>query len=101
VIQFAVYENLFKETQEEYPFFLNVQHALHSTLDSRMVLPMSKYVEKIKGLSPLFPVNDEQYVAVAHEMFSVPTVYMGKEVEDLSKHSSEIIDAIDFLITGF
>ena len=100
-MQFTVYENLFEETQEDYPFYLNVQHGLHTTLDSRMVLPLSQNVEDIKGLSPLFSINGKPYRAVVHEMFAIPTVYLGKEVEDLSQYSSQIIDSIDFLITGF
>lgn len=101
MIQFYVYANLFEATQEDYPYFLNVQHTLHTALDTRMVLPLCKNIENIKGLSPMFSIRDEEYVALVHEMFSVSTVYMGQEVEDLSKHSTQIIDAIDFLITGF
>ena len=100
-MQFKVYMNLFEETQEDYPYYLNVQNNLHDRLHSRMVIPLSQKAEDLKGLSPLFEIGDKKYIAVVPEMFAVPVIFMGKEVADLSEKSSLIIDAVDLLIVGF
>lgn len=101
MVQFRVYTNLFEETMEDYPYYLNVQNDLHERLHSRMVIPLSQKAEDMKELSPVFEINGEKYIAVVPEMFAVPVVFMGNEVADLSSESSLIIDAVDLLIVGF
>lgn len=100
--QFDVYENLDALSADEYPYWLDIQHAFHDTLQTRLVVPLSiPCATAMQGLEPLVSVDGVQLRAVIPEMVALPITILGKRVDNLSSKSSEIIDAVDFLITGF
>ena len=100
--QFDVYENLDPSSAEEYPYWLDIQHPLHSRLQSRLVIPLSRSCDHVIGrLEPLVYVQGEKFRAATAEMVALPVEIFGKKVENLSDQSGEVIDAVDFLITGF
>ena len=100
--QFDVYENLDPSSADEYPYWIDIQHSLHSRLQTRLVVPLSRSCEHaIQGLEPLANVQGEKLRAVFPEMVALPVEILGRRVENLSAQSGELIDAVDFLITGF
>ena len=100
--QFDVYENLDVSSAAEYPYWLDIQHAFHSTLHTRLVVPLSKScTHAMQSLEPLVNVKGKQLRVVIPEMVALPVTILGKRVDNLSDNRSEFINAVDFLITGF
>jgi toxin CcdB len=102
--QFMLYKNLDQNTSQAYPYFVDVQSELLSTLNTRLVIPLTplSLLEK-KAPSHLCPtVHLEQgdFVVLTQQMASIPAKILAEPVTDLSPFRDEIIAAIDFLITG-
>ena len=102
--QFTVYKNEDKDTRKTYPYFLNVQSELLDDLNSRMVIPFSSFASvkhiNAKKLCPIIMIDDKEYILLTHQMTAVPASILKKEVTELSSFRTEIISAIDMLITG-
>ncbi len=101
-MQFDVYENLDAMSNEGFPYFLDVQHSFHEGLQTRLLIPLSTQISsRMNGLEPIVVVKGRKLAAIVPEMVTLPTEALGKKVDNLSANSSDIINAIDFLITGF
>ncbi|AOW84118.1 CcdB family protein [Vibrio mimicus] len=102
--QFTLYENLDKSTSTAYPYFVDVQSERLSTLNSRLVIPLTPFglLEKKapSHLCPTIHIEQGDFVILTQQMTSVPTKILVEPVADLSTFRDEIIAAIDFLITG-
>lgn len=103
--QFTVYQNLNSSSKKTYPFLIDVQSPLLSTLETRLVIPVSlklNFEEKtISNLNPIIQINNEIFLVLTQQMAAIPIKNLGFPVCDCSTMRQEIISAIDFLITGF
>ena len=103
--QFTVYKNINEQTKRIYPYLLDVQSDLLEGLNTRVVIPMcpSSALGKrpITNLSPKFEINGNSYTLLTPQLAGIAISDLGLAVENLSEYRSEIIKAIDFLITGF
>ncbi len=85
-----------------FPYFLDMQHGFHESLQTRLLVPLSVNVSgRMNGLEPTVDVKGRKLAAIVPEMVTLPTDALGKKVDNLSAYSSDLINAIDFLITGF
>jgi toxin CcdB len=100
-MQFDVYENTHPNTRTHVPYLLDVQHPLHERLHSRMIVPLIRDAQEVKDLYIPITIRGERVVAAIPEMGGISVSALGKKVDNLANHSSEIINAIDLLITGF
>lgn len=102
--QFTLFENTDKTTRKAYPYFLNVQSDLVFILNSRMVIPavLASRLEKSapERLCPVFQLDETEYTLLTQQMTSVPASLLKKPAVSLEFFRDEIINAIDFLITG-
>lgn len=102
--QFTLYENTDKTTKKAYPYFLDVQSNLISVLNSRVVIPVvsAKNLEKEapKRLCPIFQIDGNEYALLTHQLTSAPVSILKRPVENLNAFRDEIINALDFLISG-
>ena len=100
--QFTLYRNTNRQTQNRYPFLLDVQNDFLDALKTRLVIPVVKLTqqEPITRLNPLFEWEQEQYLLMVQEMAAIPSSNLGKPMTELGTLRSEILAAIDFLITG-
>jgi|WetSurMetagenome_2_1015567.scaffolds.fasta_scaffold1069788_2 toxin CcdB len=103
--QFCVYTNINSITKSNYPFLLDVQNQILDSIETRLVIPLilsSKYESKpIKELMPLVIINKKEYVILTPLQAGIHKKNLGQFVFDLSLKRQEIINAIDFLLTGF
>ena len=99
--QFDVYRNNNSATSELFPYLLDVQNDLLSSLQSRVVVPLALGVTAIKHLNPTFSIEEQSVVMSTADMAGVPLSACGECVINLSEHRNEIIDALDFLVNGF
>ena len=102
--QFSLYQNNDKSTSTAYPYFVDVQSDLLDTLNTRLVIPLTpaELLDKKapNHLCPVIHIDQGDFVILTHQMASVPTKILREPVNELSTFRNEIIEAIDFLITG-
>jgi len=99
--QFDVYRNLSTRTKKRFPYFLEIQHALHSRLDSRIVVPLALNVEPVRHLTPVFQIEGQSVVMYTMDMTSVMQDVLSVKVTNIEEYRTEIVDALDFLVNGF
>jgi toxin CcdB len=102
--QFAVYRNANPETEEAYPFLVNVQSDSVARLPTCVVVPVSRTASlpytRITRMMPTAIVLGEPCVLVTQELAGVNRAALGELVGDLSARRSEIVAALDLLFTG-
>jgi len=90
--------------QTEYEYLLNVQSSLLDDLKSRLVIPLIKKPFRksiIQILNPEIEIDNTTYIILTQQMASVPINYLGKLIENIEINRTEVLSAIDFLITGY
>lgn len=102
--QFIVYENSNRATKKTYPYLLDIQSNLLDELRTTIVIPLcpAKQVNNIviTKLCPVMQINNDNYIALTQQMSGIDRKALGKEVCDLSHYRSEIIAALDFIVSG-
>lgn len=101
--QFTVYHN--RNAASPAPYLLNVQSDLLSELRTRVVAPLYP-VDALGGkavstLMPVFELNGEPLLMLTAQLAGVDKQELGDPVSDFSIHRSEIVAALDLLLTGF
>ena len=102
--QFKVYENPNKTTKKAYPYLLDIQSSLLDELRTTVVIPLcsSDITGKatITKLNPILEIEGKIFVVITQQITGIDRKLLGKEVGDLSQYRSEIISALDFIISG-
>lgn len=103
--QFSVYENTNPDSCDAYPYLLDVQNDLLESLETRVVIPMSRQSRlvntPIERLTPVLTVDEAPHVLLTPQLAAIPALELGPLVCDLGDHRSLIIGALDFLFTGY
>ena len=99
--QFDVYENLNPTSKKNIPYLLDIQNDLFKNLNSRVVVPLVLNMTPAKHLNPTFKIGNDAVVMSTAELASISINNIGNKICSLSKQRSTIIEAVDFLITGF
>lgn len=99
--QFDVYRNTNPSSFDEIPYLIDIQAELLNHLSTRMVIPLSSKAKALKHLNPIFTIENQEVVLMTQEMAGVEQSALGEKVISLSEYRSEIIGAIDFMISGF
>ena len=102
--QFDVYVNDELESQGLIPFLLDVQHDLHDSLLTRVVVPLvtvSSPADIVVKLCPTFKISGKEVFMSTPEMAGYPARDLGHRVGSLAENRDEILAAIDFLLNGF
>lgn len=101
--RFDVRANLNKASRARVPLLLEVQADLLGALGTRLVVPLvpaSEYGPPAARLNPVFRLGPRNYVMDTAAMAAVSTKLLGPRSASLAARSAEILDAIDFLISG-
>ncbi len=102
--QFIVYENTNRVKKKEYPYLLDVQSNLLNELRTTVVIPLCP--KSIMGgtviskLCPIFVIDNKEFVAMTQQIAGIDRKVLGKEICELSHYRSEVITALDFIISG-
>lgn len=103
--QFRIYRNMSDSAGRGVPFLLDVQTDLLAGLATRLVVPLYRRTtypgQLMAGLMPAFEVGSELCVAAVAEMAAIPAKCLGNEVADAAARRSDILSALDLLISGF
>jgi toxin CcdB len=100
--QFDLYRNANPRTREAIPLLLDVQSDLLTSLNTRMVIPLSR-AQGLAGINRLMPevrVGDETLLLLTPQMAGISRRELGEPVGSLAHLRLEIIAAIDLLISG-
>ena len=99
--QFTVYKNENSKTNKEYPYIIDVQNNILSSLHTCVVVPLSLTMKPIKHLNPVFEIEGRNVVMSTAQMAGVDRSMLNKKVTNLEHSRRQIVDAIDFMIVGF
>lgn len=101
--QFDVYANTDSDTNQAYPYFVDIQTELLEVLNSRVVMPLTTVLPD-KGLPnnicPKVEINGEQYYLLAYQITTVSSSFLRKNDSSLLLSRIDIINSLDFLISG-
>jgi len=101
--QFSLYQN-HGDSNDIYPFFIDVQSELLDSLNTRLVIPLTPSARlehrAPDHLCPILHIDEGDFILLTHQMTSVPVSILTTPVHSLDAFRDEIIAAIDFLITG-
>ena len=102
-MQYTIYRNT--SGHSAYPYLIDVQSDIIDALSTRLVIPLFPINQfkssQVKRLNPVIEIKGENYLAMTHEMASVPLSLLGQQVMDARPHRQCIKDAIDFIFDGF
>ncbi len=102
--QFTVYKNPNRLTQKNYPYLLDIQTNLLSTLRTTVVIPLMP--KKLAGdhiisrLNPALKIKNENFILMTQNIAGVDRDVLGAEVCELHTYRSAIISAVDFVLAG-
>ena len=102
--QFTIYQNKNSQSKKEYPLLLDIQTNLLDSLQTTVVVPLKKLeVNKDKiltQLTPTFIIEGEDYLMLTPQLAGIQRKELGKAITDIEYARTEILNALDFLITG-
>lgn len=102
--QFFAYRNPNSATRIQYPYLLDIQSDLLGELRTTVVIPLASAKIaahlRLTRLNPLFPLDRESFIAITQDLAGIDRANLGAQAYDLSAYRSEIISAVDFLLSG-
>jgi len=102
--QFDVYENPSKTSSKFYPFLVDIQNNYISDIDTRIVIPLGKaenFKNQIMQILQLeIHYDDQDLVLMTPQIASISKKLLKSPIGSLGHLRQEIIDALDFAITG-
>lgn len=102
--QFDVYSNPDPDTNKTYPYFVDLQAEIIADLSTRVVAPLVSRDElrhaPLQVLCPEVDVKGARYVLMTHQLASIPVPSNLSPVASLREQRYELLNALDFLITG-
>jgi toxin CcdB len=101
--QFDLYENQNTQTNETYPFLLDIQSDILGDLNTRLTVPLAVSPKQYKSLpfTPMIEVHGKAYMVMFHLMASYPINEYGSVIGNLEKDRSMLLSAYDFMIQGY
>lgn len=101
--QFDVYENTDSDTNQAYPYFVDIQTDLLEVLNSRVVIPLTN-VRPDRSLPnnicPTVEINDEFFYLLTYQITTVSVAFLKNKQGSLSLNRTDIINSVDFLFSG-
>lgn len=102
--QFTVHKNKNAKTRKQYPYLVDIQANLLEDLQTRVVIPLTKantlHKKPLKNLTPVVFIEDEPYLLLTPQLAGIVRSDLGPAVTDINHYRTEIIAALDFLISG-
>ena len=101
--QFDVYINTDSDTNQAYPYFVDVQTELLEVLNSRVVIPLTTALPN-KGLAnnicPELEIGGQHCYLLTHQITTVASSFLRKHESSLLLNRTDIINSLDFLVSG-
>ena len=101
--QFEVHRSLVEAPADEVPYLLDVQSDFLEVFDVRVVVPLFRaagFARPIYRLNPSFLIEGGLVIMATQFIAGTSVRNLGEVVATLADQRSDIIGAIDMLITG-
>jgi len=101
--RFDVRANLNRDSRTRVPYLLELQSDLLAGLATRLVVPLvpaAAFGPPALHLNPVFRIGNRNYVMDTALMAGVGTRVLGERIASLSDHATDIVAAVDFLVSG-
>lgn len=102
--QFSVYQNKNIQTKKTFPYLLDVQSNLLSELVTTVVIPLAKFDQSrekiLTRLTPILRFDQHEFVMLTPQLAGIQRKELGKLAFEVSHAKTDIISALDFLISG-
>jgi len=102
--QFCAYKNPNPATRVQYPYLLDIQSDLLSELRTTVVVPLtpSKLAApmSLTRLNPTIDIDGKNFTVMTQEIAGIDRNQLGAQAYNLSSYRSEIIAALDFVLSG-
>ena len=102
--QFDVYANPSKSSRAAFPFIVDIQNTLLSSLKTRIVIPLGKLShfnhERMHGLTPTVTYEGETFILLTPQIASTPAKLLKNSIGSLEHLRDDIIASLDFATTG-
>jgi toxin CcdB len=101
--QFDVYANPSESAAHGIPYVVVVQSDLLEALATRLTMPLATMEFAAKApekLCPMITVKGQRLRALAHYSAPLPTRSLRHMVDNASAHASQLIAAMDVVISG-
>ncbi|MES2675945.1 MAG: CcdB family protein [Pseudomonadota bacterium] len=102
--QYKIYQNKNSHSKKEFPLLLDIQTNLLDSLQTTVVVPLKKLeTNKNKILTQLTPtllIEGVDYLMLTPQLAGIQRKELGKAIADAEYARTEILNALDFLLTG-
>lgn len=99
--QFDVYKNKNQQTNQEFPYILDIQNDILTKLSTRVVVPLSVNKAPKDSLYPKFIIEDQEVTMYTTFITSLHLYQLEDKICSLQEYRASIIAALDFLVTGY
>jgi len=100
-----VYRNKNPRTKATFPLLVDVQSDLLETLNTRVVIPLTKspglMKKPVSHLTPEISFDGDKYVLMTPQLAGISRTELGSVAGSLAEERQTILAALDFLLTGF
>lgn len=100
----TIYQNKNLHSKKEFPLLLDIQTNLLNSLQTTVVVPLKKLEpNKDKILTQLTPILDIEgvaYLMLTPQLAGIQRKELGKTIAHVEHARTEILNALDFLLTG-
>lgn len=101
---FKVYENTNSNNSKKFPYLLDIQSNLLEELRTTVVIPLAPISSAgnaaMTKLCPIVEVEAKKFVVLTQQLAGIDRKVLGKQIGDLTSYRTEVIAALDFLISG-
>ncbi len=101
--QFDLYSNTDSQTKKAYPLFVDIQTGLLDMLNSRVVIPLTKAKpdkDLPNNICPKLEIDGVNYYLLTHQITTVSRLFLKKNVGTVLLNRIDIINSVDFLVSG-
>jgi toxin CcdB len=102
--QFTIYQNKNSQSKKEYPLLLDIQTNLLDSLQTTVVIPLKKLETNkdkvLTQLTPTFVIEGLEYLMLTPQLAGIQRKELGKAITDIEYARTDILNALDFLLTG-
>ena len=101
--RFDARANLNRDSRERVPYLIELQTDLLAGLGTRLVAPLvpaSRFGPPASRLNPVFRIGSRNFVMDTALIAGIPASQLGERAASLNDMSTEILAALDFLVSG-
>jgi len=102
--QFTIYQNKNSQSKKEYPLLLDIQTNLLDSLQTTVVAPLKKLETNkdkvLTQLTPTFVIEGVDYLMLTPQLAGIQRKELGKAITNVEYARTDILNALDFLLTG-